>query len=66
MLMRIKIFPPDQIMLVLFLSAVASITTQLLLTLPAWAVCSYEGKSYQTGETVGPYICMPDGTWKQR
>lgn len=43
-----------------------SIAAQLLVVLPARADCEYEGKKYKTGETVGPYVCMPDGKWQQR
>lgn len=30
----------------------------------AYAECTYEGETFQTGETFGPLICMPDGTWQ--
>lgn len=28
------------------------------------AACSYQGKLYPTGTRIGPYVCMPDGTWR--
>jgi hypothetical protein len=30
----------------------------------AHAVCYYDGKAYPTGTRIGPYVCMPDGTWR--
>jgi len=32
----------------------------------AYANCTYGGQTYTTGQTVGPYICMPDGTWQNK
>ena len=43
--------------------------TLFLLTLTAavtYADCHHDGKSYKTGERVGPFVCMPDGTWSRR
>jgi hypothetical protein len=31
----------------------------------ALAVCEKDGKQYQTGDKVGPFTCMADGTWKR-
>lgn len=50
--------------LLLSLSTLLPLVAQLFLASPAHADCTYEGKVYRTGETVGPYICTPDGTWK--
>lgn len=41
-----------------------SLIAQLFVASPARADCTYEGQPYKTGETVGPYTCQPDGTWK--
>lgn len=43
-------------------STLLVIMAQLLVALPASAICEYEGEIYDTGETVGPYICTSDGT----
>lgn len=32
----------------------------------AHAVCVRDGRTYQTGDQIGPYVCMPDGTWRRR
>lgn len=50
--------------LLLLGAALASILPFFLAT-PA-AACEYEGQSYEPGDTLGPYICMPDGSWKQQ
>jgi hypothetical protein len=52
--------------LLIALSTTAALTTQLLIASPAKAECVFEGTTYQTGETVGSYVCMPDKTWQQR
>ncbi len=39
---------------------------QLLIAAPAKAECWYEGKKYETGQTRGPYVCMPNGTWQPK
>jgi hypothetical protein len=31
-----------------------------------YADCTHNGQNYQTGQTVGPYVCMPDGSWRNR
>jgi len=31
--------------------------------LAAYAGCTYNGQSYPTGSQIGPYTCMPNGTW---
>jgi hypothetical protein len=46
----------------LSLSLLVSVVAQFFIAESAKAACSYEGKTYQTGETVGPLICMPDGS----
>jgi hypothetical protein len=58
----------DRKLFVLFfaLSLFAVLVPQLLLTFPAQAACELEGRQYETGETAGPYVCMPDGTWQQQ
>jgi hypothetical protein len=45
-----------------------AVVSVLLLSISnaAFAVCIRDGKTYQTGDQVGPYICMPDGTWRKR
>jgi hypothetical protein len=50
--------------LLLSLSILLPLIAPLFFASPARAECTYEGKTYQTGETVGPYVCTPDGTWK--
>lgn len=50
---------------VLASTTLAAIVAQLFVALPARA-CEFEGTKYQTGDTVGSYICMPDGTWQAR
>jgi hypothetical protein len=32
----------------------------------AFAVCVRDGKTYQTGDQVGPYICLPNGKWQKK
>ncbi len=27
--------------------------------------CEKAGKKYKNGDKVGPFTCMPDGTWKR-
>lgn len=49
----------------LSIGVLASLVAQLFVASPARAGCKYEGTEYQTGDTVGPYVCMPDGTWQQ-
>jgi hypothetical protein len=31
----------------------------------AAATCTLNGAAYQTGTRVGPYTCMPDGSWRR-
>ncbi len=31
----------------------------------AFAACLRDGKTYQTGEKVGPFTCMADGQWRR-
>jgi hypothetical protein len=45
-------------------SIVVALLAQFFVASPARAECTYEGETYQTGDTVGPLICMPDGTWQ--
>ncbi len=35
------------------------------LSFNAFADCEKEGKKYKTGDKVGPFTCMPDGSWKR-
>lgn len=46
----------------------AFVTAQFLVATPAKAAegCNYEGAHYDVGQTRGPYVCMPDGTWQPR
>jgi len=45
----------------------AAFIAQLVLVAPAKAAdCVYGGKTYSPGDTRGPYVCMPDGTWQQK
>ena len=37
----------------------------LACSLSAFADCVKDGRSYKTGERVGPFICTADGTWKR-
>ncbi|MFM7426933.1 MAG: hypothetical protein ACKO7W_18360 [Elainella sp.] len=38
---------------------------QLLIAQPAWADCiTPDGYRVPTGTRIGPYTCMPDGTWQ--
>jgi hypothetical protein len=50
----------------LFVSgALVAIAAQLLVAAPAKADCTApDGTRVPTGARVGPYICMPDGTWQ--
>lgn len=42
-----------------------AIVAQMFVALPAKADCvTSDGVTYRTGETYGPYTCMPDGTWQ--
>lgn len=50
----------------LHLGTLIWLLTQLFIASSAYAECTREGQTYQTGDTVGPYICMPDGTWQQK
>lgn len=34
-------------------------------SIPAFAVCVKDGRTYQTGDKVGPFTCMADGSWKR-
>lgn len=46
-----------------------TITVLFLLTgvvSAAYADCIYNGTNYPTGTQVGPYVCMPDGSWERR
>lgn len=45
----------------LSLNTTAALITQLLIASPAKAECIYAGRTYQTGETAGPLVCMADG-----
>jgi hypothetical protein len=36
----------------------------LLVISTGHADCYYNGKKYPTGTRIGPYVCMPDGTWQ--
>lgn len=47
-------------------SALIAAMSQLFVAAPARAECEYEGEVYETGETVGSLICMPDSSWKER
>jgi hypothetical protein len=54
-------------LLLLSVGTTAALTAQLLIASPAKAqetTCEYEGTTYQVGDTVGPLLCMPDGTWQ--
>lgn len=48
----------------LALSVFSAIGFQFLVVAPAKADCEFQGKQFPTGAVVGPYICMPDGTWQ--
>lgn len=48
--------------LLLSISTLVSVIALFCTVEPAKAACQYEGKTYQTGDTVGPLICMPDGS----
>lgn len=51
-------------MALLISTVLTSCLAQLLIASPALAECTYEGQTYQTGDTVGSYVCMPDGNWQ--
>jgi hypothetical protein len=43
-----------------------------LVTLACWAICTAaraecvkDGKTYQTGDRVGPFTCTANGTWQR-
>lgn len=44
--------------------SLTSAAIQVFIAQPVKAECIYEGETYQTGETVGPFICMPDSSWQ--
>lgn len=46
------------------ISTLTALLVPLFTALPAQAACEYQGQTYQTGDTVGPYVCMPDGSWQ--
>jgi hypothetical protein len=48
----------------LSIGVLTSLVAQLFVASPARAECSADGQTFQTGETYGPYVCLPDGTWK--
>jgi hypothetical protein len=50
------------VFLLLFANFIICLGAQLVTSLPAKAECVYQGKTYQTGESAGPYVCMPDGS----
>lgn len=35
------------------------------LSTSVFAVCTMDGATYQTGQKVGPYTCMADGSWRR-
>lgn len=41
-----------------------ALAAQFFVASPVLAECGYEGEEYQTGDTVGSLVCMPDGTWQ--
>lgn len=44
---------------------VVAIAAQLLVAAPAKADCTTpDGRVFPPGAKVGPYVCMPDGTWQ--
>jgi hypothetical protein len=45
----------------LSVTTTTALATQLLIASPAKAECEYAGRTYQTGETAGPLVCMADG-----
>lgn len=47
-------------------SLLIAIVAQLFAAAPAQAQCTYEGQDYETGEMVGTFVCMPDGSWQQQ
>lgn len=65
MFTTINHFKVQKLASLMFFSGI-TLAAQLFIALPAHAECKYEGQSYQTGETVGPYICMPNGSWNQQ
>lgn len=62
MTQKLSIKPKKLSVALLASGTLVAIVAQLFVTLPARAECVYEGKTYSTGTTVGPLICMPDGT----
>jgi hypothetical protein len=30
-----------------------------------FAVCQKDGQTFQTGDKVGPFTCMADGSWRR-
>jgi hypothetical protein len=48
----------------LLVSTVLLLLAQWFTASPARAECVYEDETYQTGDTVGSLVCMPDGTWQ--
>lgn len=62
----IKVFNVGKTSLVLLASStLAFLFAQLFVPEAAQAECKTpDGQTFQTGETAGPYVCMPDGSWK--
>ncbi len=55
-----SLYPVSFVLLISFIA-------QLFLVAPAKAAdCVYGSKTYSPGDTRGPYVCMPDGTWQQK
>ena len=47
-----------KLVLMVFLACVAASAS-------AATECEKDGKKYKNGDKVGPFTCMPDGTWKR-
>lgn len=65
MLVSINCLRVNKISYLLAASLFVTLIAQLFVAAPAQAECRYGEDTYQTGDTVGPYVCMPDGSWKR-
>jgi hypothetical protein len=65
MLKNLNHAKPNRVSVALLTSGVVfSVVAQLIFALPASAECFYDGETFETGDTVGSLICMPDGSWQ--
>jgi hypothetical protein len=66
MLTKIRSIKANRVSVVLVATGMLmALVGQLFVAKPAKADCKTpDGRAFATGDKVGPYVCMPDGTWK--